>query len=452
MVGTSHLRSVLVMGASVVALSAIGAPALAQTAAPAAPAASPDTVAGGDVIVTAEHRQTRLQKVPVAVSVFTGASRDRIGISTVQEVTNFAPGFIYDPGNVHAYIRGVGRQSINLTDDARVATYEDEFYVYSPYGLDKSSLFLSQEQIERGPQNVGGREAAAGSIDSIDIRPTDQPYAEVRGTISNYEHYEVEGAMSGQVAPGLDLRLAGYDNNQDQGYQKNLYGNLPTEDDEIHEWYIEGQADYKIGSNADLWGRVFFSNWNNRGDAGARTGITPGSWDETNLTDADIYPGASLFVNSNFGYTALSPGALAGKNPADPAAISATLGTPGIFNNPTQRQPSTVFTNPTSRINTLRDYDNANYIFTYHFPNMDFKYIGGYQQYNYTLTYGEEDYQRRQLHPAGLGPDQSSGDQPAGRPDLCRERRLRQPGSFAAIDRRQSAAMGRRRLLFPAAL
>jgi iron complex outermembrane receptor protein len=392
------------MGASVVALSAIGAPALAQTAAPAAPAASPDAVAGGDVIVTAEHRQTRLQKVPVAVSVFTGASRDRIGISTVQEVTNFAPGFVYDPGNVHAYIRGVGRQSINLTDDARVATYEDEFYVYSPYGLDKSSLFLSQEQIERGPQNVGGREAAAGSIDSIDIRPTDQPYAEVRGTISNYEHYEVEGAVSGQVAPGLDLRLAGYDNNQNQGYQKNLYGNLPTEDGEIHEWYIEGQADYKLGSNADLWGRVFFSNWNNRGDAGARVGISPGSWDETNLTDANLYPGAALFVNPNFGYTALVPSALAGKAPGDPAAISATLGTPGIFNNPTQNTPSTVFANPTSRINTLRDYDNANYIFTYHFPNMDFKYIGGYQQYNYTLTYGEQDTDVSSFTLPGTGP------------------------------------------------
>jgi iron complex outermembrane receptor protein len=396
------------MGASVVALSALAAPALAQTAAPAAPApaapAASEGIGGADVIVTAEHRQTRLQKVPVAVSVFTGASRDRIGISTVQEVTNFAPGFVYDPGNVHAYIRGVGRQSINITDDARVATYEDEFYVYSPYGLDKSSLFLSQEQIERGPQNVGGREAAAGSIDSIDIRPTDQPYAEVRGTISNYEHYEVEGAVSGQVAPGLDLRLAGYDNNQNQGYQKNLYGNLPTEDGEIHEWYIEGQADYKIGSNADLWGRVFFSNWNNRGDAGARTGISPFSWDETNLTDSDIYPGASLFVNSNYGYSAILPAAMAGRNPGDPQPVSVTLGTPGIFNNPTQNTPSTVFTNPIPRVNTLRDYDNANYIFTYHFPNMDFKYIGGYQQYNYTLNYGDEDSDVASFTLPGSGP------------------------------------------------
>jgi iron complex outermembrane receptor protein len=408
----SHLRGVLVMGASVMALAGMAAPALAQTAAPAAPApAAPaaDTgIGGADVIVTAEHRQTRLQKVPVAVSVFTGASRDRIGISTVQEVTNFAPGFVYDPANVHAYIRGVGRQSINLTDDARVATYEDEFYVYSPYGLDKSSLFLSQEQIERGPQNVGGRNAAAGSIDSIDVRPTDQPYAEVRGTIGNYEHYEVEGAASGQVAPGLDVRLAGYDNNQNEGYMKNV-ANGPSENGEIHEWYLEGQADYKIGSNADLWGRVFFSNWDNRGDAGARNGISTGSWDETNLTDQDLFAGASLFVNPNFGYTAISPTAAANRAPGDPAAISVTLANPGIFNNPQTLSPTSNFAAVTTEQNTLRDYDNANYIFTYHFPTFDLRYIGGYQQYNYTLNYGNADQ-------AGNGTDVTSFTLPGSGP------------------------------------
>ena len=86
-----------------------------------------------EIVVVAQKREQSLQKVPVAVSVFTGAQRDKIGINSVQDVTNFAPGFNYDPGNVHAYIRGVGRQSIIVTDDARVATYEDDFYVIRPY-------------------------------------------------------------------------------------------------------------------------------------------------------------------------------------------------------------------------------------------------------------------------------------------------------------------------------
>ena len=83
-----------------------------------------------ELVVTAEKRETSLQRVPVAVSVFTGAQRDAIGINTVADVTNFAPGFSYDPATVHAYIRGIGRQSVNVTDDQPVANYEDEFYVY----------------------------------------------------------------------------------------------------------------------------------------------------------------------------------------------------------------------------------------------------------------------------------------------------------------------------------
>src|SRR5579864_5577023 len=192
--------------------------AAAATAAANAAAADQGTASVTELVVTAEKRETSLQRVPVAVSVFTGAQRDTIGINTVADVTNFAPGFSYDPANVHAYIRGIGRQSVNVTDDQRVANYEDEFYVYSPYGLDKSSLFLSQEQIERGPQSVGGREAPGGSIDMISVRPTDHPYGEIRATIGNFGTHVIEGAFSGQIAPGLDVRLAGFDKNQDYGY------------------------------------------------------------------------------------------------------------------------------------------------------------------------------------------------------------------------------------------
>ena len=78
----------------------------------AATAATDTTTQGAssvtELVVTAERREQSLQKVPVAVSVFTGAQRDTIGINTVADVTNFAPGFTYDPGTVHAFIRGLG--------------------------------------------------------------------------------------------------------------------------------------------------------------------------------------------------------------------------------------------------------------------------------------------------------------------------------------------------------
>ncbi|HLI66208.1 MAG TPA: hypothetical protein VKU90_07565, partial [Caulobacteraceae bacterium] len=289
---TSHLRSKLVMGASVVVLSAVAAPALAQTpGAPATAAAAAPAPQGSsaDVIVTAEHRQTRLQKIPVAVSVFTGQSRDRTGIQTVQDVTNFAPGFTYDTVTVNAGMRGVTRQSFNVTDDSRVAAYEDEFFVYSPYNLALSSLFFSQEQIQRGPQNVGGRNSEGGSIDMIAVRPTNHPYAEVRGTVGNFNSYEIEGAASNEIAPNLNLRVAGEYNTQTQGYYKNVNPGQPSEGHKIDEWHIEGSYDWRPTPNFDWYGRLEFGAWNNdEGDAGTRQFLDKGSWDEVKLNDAHV--------------------------------------------------------------------------------------------------------------------------------------------------------------------
>src|SRR5215469_16213893 len=330
---------------SALVLGAVGGAQAATAAATASAAAE----AGGTVselVVVAEHRETALQKIPVAISVFTSAQRDIAGINSVQDVTNFAPGFTYDPGNVHAYIRGVGRQSINVTNDQRVASYEDELYVYSPYQLDKSSLFLTQEQIERGPQSTGGKEAAGGSIDMISVRPTDTPYAEVRGVLGNFDTYNIEAAASGPIAPGLTARIAGYYHNQNQGFYKNLANGI-SEGNQIHEWYVEAQLDWKPNDRTEFWARGFWDGWNNRGDAGARNGFANGSWNMTTLTDANSYPGGALFVNPNFGYQATNAQARAANaNFATLAPAlayvptSASFLSPTIANNPSATNPN----------------------------------------------------------------------------------------------------------------
>ncbi len=370
-------KSILLLSCAVgaLSLSAGGAYAADATAAAAATDNSATTDNGAttvtDIVVVAERREQSLQKVPVAVSVFTGAERDVIGINSVQDVTNFAPGFVYDPNTVHAYIRGVGRQSISVTDTARVAAYEDEFYVYSPYQLDKSSLFLTQEQIERGPQNVGGRNADGGSIDMISVRPTDSPYAEVRASVANFGAYELQGAVSGQVAPNLDVRLAAYDNQQTQGFYKNVAGG-PSEGNELNEVYVEGQIDAKLNDNSEFWLRAFYSTWNNRGDAGARGGFANGSWDETNLTDANAYPGAGLFVNPNFGYAGFAGPARTGAAGILPVLGDTTLKNPNIFNTPSATNPNN-FAAIEPRTDTLKGYDDVNNVYTYHFPTADLK-------------------------------------------------------------------------------
>jgi iron complex outermembrane receptor protein len=385
-------KNLLLMTCASSAILLMAGTAHAATASAAASASdtSDSSTNVTELVVTAEKRETSLQKVPVAVSVFTGAQRDAIGISTVADVTNFAPGFSYDPANVHAFIRGVGRQSVNVTNDQRVANYEDEFYVYSPYGLDKSSLFLSQEQIERGPQNVGGRNASGGSIDMISVRPTDQPYAEIRATLGNYGTENIEAAASGQIAPGLDVRIAGFDKNQNDGYYTNVLPGAPTEGNKIHEWYGEGQVDWKPNDQFEFWARAFTEGWDGSGDAGSRVGYSNGSWDETNLTDSNYYVAAGLFVNPNFGLAAPNGNPIANKTATAAGEIvptSVTLFSPNVLNNQSASN-TRLFADPVPTTVKINDYDDFNYIATYHAPGFDVKYTGGVQGYNYHLAYG----------------------------------------------------------------
>jgi len=387
-------KNVLLLTCATGALSLVAGVSQASAATAAATAEADQGASVTEIVVTAEKREQSLQRVPVAVSVFTGAQRDTLGINTVADVTNFAPGFTYDPANVHAYIRGIGRQSVNVTDDQRVANYEDEFYVYSPYGLDKSSLFLAQEQIERGPQSVGGREAPGGSIDMIRVRPTDHPYAELRATVGNFGTYTIEGAASGQVAPGLDVRVAGYDKNQNDGWFHNLAPGGGTEGNVIHEWYLEGQVDWKPNDQWEVWARASAEGWNGRGDAGSRVGFANGSFDETNLTDGNAYVGGGLFVNPNYGYAAPNG------NPSAHAAVLANghdlipthvdLINGRVLDNPGMSNPFN-FISPLVRHVKLNGYDDFNYIVTYHAPGFDVKYNGGVQGYNYYLTYNGTD-------------------------------------------------------------
>jgi iron complex outermembrane receptor protein len=373
-------KNVLLLTCATGALSVWAGAAQAATAAAQAQAGS--TVS--EIVVVAEHRETPIQKIPVAVSVFTGKQRDTIGINTVQDVTNFAPGFTYDTITTHPYIRGVGRQSINVTDDERVASYEDEFFVYTAYELKQSSLFLTQEQIQRGPQNVGGRNAAAGSIDMISVRPTEHPYAELRATLGSYGLWNIEGAASDQIAPGLTARIAGSYLNQEDGYYTNL-ARRQTQGDLIHEWYVQGQVNWKINDRANLWVKGFWSEWNNnQGDAGARAAYQTGSFDLVNLMDPSSELVGSIMPNPNYGLAAVVPSAAAGHNPADQLPISVTLGNPGVLNNPALiNVHDFTSVDPKDRTINLKNYRGIQSNFTYDFNGWQLRYITGIQGYDY---------------------------------------------------------------------
>ena len=151
-------------------------------------------------MVTAEKREQNLQTVPIAISAFTGAKRQLIGIDSIQDITNFTPGLEYNSSTDRISLRGVGRLTNVVSADASVANYSDGIYETFAVGAGASTLFVDRVEVLRGPQGtLYGRNSIGGAINIISKRPTKSPYAEIRGTYSNYDHYNIEAAISGPI-------------------------------------------------------------------------------------------------------------------------------------------------------------------------------------------------------------------------------------------------------------
>ncbi|MET0293454.1 MAG: TonB-dependent receptor [Phenylobacterium sp.] len=341
--------------------------ALALSVGASAAAAQDRAAAVEEVIVTAEKRAQNLQDVPVAVTAFTGERRDRLGILSVQDLTNFTPGLQYSTQLDRAYMRGAGRYTSVQATEGAVAIYSDGVYTSTTLEAGKPPIFTDRIEVLRGPQGtLYGRNAIGGAINIISERPTDDWYAEVRGLAANYERYSLQGAVSGPtLIPGVTFRLTGSWEKQSKGWIDNIVPNMPDEGNVIDSRLIEGQLSWKPNDRFDGWVRLLhIEQLNGGGGPGSRNTWTPAPF--------PTYAYASGAFSPNAGY-GCQPGAL---------ATNIVNASPAGCVNPALTDPRKIAT--TVPFDT--DLDRAWYFaseWNYHFDHMLLKYVFGADQYNY---------------------------------------------------------------------
>jgi len=355
---------------AVLAAAAFATSAYAQAPAAApAPAAASNTIE--ELVVTAEKRSQSLQDVPVAISAYTSEKRDLLGINSVQDMTNFTPGLAYSSQLDRISLRGVGRLTNVQSADPGVATYSDGVYTSSTVEAGKTPIFTDRVEVLRGPQGtLYGRNSIGGAINVISKRPTEDPYAEVRATVANYGRTLLEMAVSGPLAPDLQFRLAGNWEKQRDGYFKNVVPGMPSEGNVIDTYYVEGQLQAKFGERLEGWVKASVAGWNNgAGGPGARATAITGPINTTEFAPA------ALFVNPGYACS----GAVTNVVNVSPLGCV----------NPADRDKRKFAADTRNTVSL-----DETYIFstqwTYHFDNADLKYIGGYDNYHYTLIADED--------------------------------------------------------------
>jgi iron complex outermembrane receptor protein len=342
-------------------------------AAAAAGAAATDNSGGltiGELVVTAEKREQNLQTVPIAISAYTAAKRQLIGIDSIQDMTNFTPGLEYNSSTDRISLRGVGRLTNVLSADASVANYSDGVYETFAVGAGASTLFTDRVEILRGPQGtLYGRNAIGGAINIISRHPTTSPYAEVRGTYANYDHYNIEAAVSGPITDTIQARLAGNFEKQSKGWVHNNVPGVADEGNVIEQFFLEAQVQWKITDKLDFWAKVGFNQWNNGsgGPGAASAGWTPAPYETAQ------YQNAATQLNPGYGCAAgttatniINPSPTGCSNPA--------------ISSPWQEARAVPY-----KVRLPYAYTIAAHL-TYHLPFADIKYVTGGVNYHYILT------------------------------------------------------------------
>jgi iron complex outermembrane receptor protein len=262
--GRRMLNRNLLMATCAASLMALGAQS-ARAAGEAASNVPKAETAIGELVVTAEKRDSTLQKAAVAISAYTSDKRDQIGIDTVQDMTNFTPGFVYNTGNDRVTLRGIGRYTNQLSADSSVGVYEDGAFETFTVKAGNDSIFVDRVEVLRGPQGtLYGRASIGGAVNIISRKPTKDWYGEVRGSIDNYGAHIEEGAVSGPINDKVQFRLSASKTDQSKGYYKNLSGG-PSEGQVRDEWYWEGQIQAQFSPKFDSWLKVFGGEWNDLG-------------------------------------------------------------------------------------------------------------------------------------------------------------------------------------------
>jgi len=209
-------------------LLGVSSGALAQDA--ALPEADAAIESGEEIVVTAQKIEQRAKDVPITISAMTGARMRELGVSDLDELSNYIPGLniqeqsANNPGIV---IRGITSDSGSAQQAARVSLYYNGVDISRSRGSYQDLYDMERIEVIKGPQaTLFGTASAVGAISMISARPKAGFSGELTGGLGNFD----QRLVSGHLNAGSDV-LAGriaFAYKKRDGYVTNL---APDQDD-----------------------------------------------------------------------------------------------------------------------------------------------------------------------------------------------------------------------------
>lgn len=188
----------------------------------------------GDIVVTARRVEESLQKVPVAITAFSGEQLERARITDISSLSVGVPGFtaqtaIQQGAPIYS-IRGQhGAINVQANTEPAVQVYFAEFGSPRSIGTGASFFDLQSVQVLKGPQGtLFGRNSTGGAILITPMAPQFSLGGYVQGTYGNYNNVDLEGVLNIPLGDKVAIRGAAKLSKRD-GFIKN---DFPSSDDD----------------------------------------------------------------------------------------------------------------------------------------------------------------------------------------------------------------------------
>ena len=186
-----------------------------QASQPAAQAPIGDGIFSGDLVVTAQKRREKIQDVGISITALSGDTIKSLNLSNMQQISQQVPNLqvsTWTPAFTTFNLRGISQNNFQDNLEAPVAVYMDDVYVGSMNALGLPMFDIERVEVLRGPQGtLFGRNATGGLIQFISNSADETRLnGYVEGEIADFGTRKLEGAIGGQLTPGIRARVAGF--------------------------------------------------------------------------------------------------------------------------------------------------------------------------------------------------------------------------------------------------
>lgn len=157
----------------------------------------------GDIIVSAQRTDQRLQDVPVSVTAITADEIQTRQVLTPTDIARLVPNLKLDgvtggSAGLKAYIRGGGGTDGGFVmSEAEVALYINDVYNARMQGALMDFAEIERIEVLRGPQGVlYGRNASAGAINILTKQPSDTFTGNIQAGYGTWNERRLKGYIS----------------------------------------------------------------------------------------------------------------------------------------------------------------------------------------------------------------------------------------------------------------